>query len=60
VLFAIYKLVLFENRMMRILFELKTEKLGGKACIMWSFIIYSSCQILGNERAVVKWVWNVA
>ena len=30
VLFALYKLVLFENRMMRITFELKTEEIGGK------------------------------
>jgi hypothetical protein len=35
VLFAIYKLVLFENRVMRIMFKLKTEE---KGCIMWSFI----------------------
>jgi hypothetical protein len=30
VLFAIYKLVLFENRVMRIMSGLKTEELGRK------------------------------
>jgi len=52
-LFAINKVVLFGNRVMRIMFELKTEKMGGKGCIMWSFVIYTACQILGYHRAVV-------
>jgi hypothetical protein len=60
VLFAIYKLVLFENRVMRIMFELKTEELGRKGCILWSFIIYTACQILEYQRRVAKWVRNVA
>jgi hypothetical protein len=46
--------------MMRIMFELKTEELGGKGCIMWSFIIYTACQVVGNQRTVTKWVKNVA
>jgi len=60
VLFAIYKLLLFENRVMRIMFKLKTEELGRKGCILWSFIIYTACQILGYQRTVTKWVRNVA
>jgi hypothetical protein len=46
--------------MMRIKFELKTEELGGKGCIMWSFIIYTACQVVENQRTVTKWVRNVA
>jgi uncharacterized membrane protein len=42
------------------MFELKTEELGGKGCIMWSFIIYTGCQVVGNQRTVTKWVRNVA
>jgi hypothetical protein len=42
------------------MFELKTEEMGGKGCVMWSFIIYSACQILGYQRTVAKWVRNVA
>ena len=60
VLFAIHKLVVFENRVVGIMFELKTEELGRKGCIFWSFIIYSACQILGYQRTVTKWVRNVA
>jgi len=60
VLFAIYKLVVFENRVMAIIFELKTEELGIKGCILWSFIIYSACQMLGYQRTVAKWVRIVA
>jgi hypothetical protein len=52
VLFAIHKLVLFENRVMRIMFELKTEEMGGKGCLMWSFIIYTACQIVVYQRTV--------
>jgi hypothetical protein len=44
----------------RIMFELKTEELGGKGCLMWSFIIYSACQVVGYQRTVTKWVRNVA
>jgi len=53
-------LVLFEKRVIRILFELKTEEMGGKGCKMWSFIIYIAGQILGYQRRVAKWVRNVA
>jgi hypothetical protein len=53
-------LVLFENRVMRIMFELKTEEMGGKGCIMWSSIINTACQILGYQRRVAKRVRNVA
>ena len=45
---------------MRIMFELKTEEMGGKGCIMWSFIIYTACEVVGIERTVTKWVRNVA
>ena len=31
----------------RIMFELKTEEMGGKGCIILSSIIYTACQILG-------------
>jgi len=30
------------------MFELKTEGMGGEGCIMWSLIIYSACQVVGN------------
>jgi len=58
VLFAIYKLI--ENRMMGIMFELKTEELGGEGYIMWSLIVCTACQVVGNQRTVTKWVRNVA
>jgi hypothetical protein len=45
---------------MRIMFEMKTEGLGRKGCIMWSSVIYTACQILGYQRTVAKWVRNVA
>ena len=45
---------------MRVMFELKTEEMGGTGCIMWSFIIYTACQVLGYHRTVAKWVRNVA
>jgi hypothetical protein len=51
-LFAIYKVVLCENRVMGIMFELKTEEMGGKGCIMWSFMIYTVCQIVVYQRTV--------
>ena len=51
-LLAIYKLVLFGNRVMGIMFELKTEEMGGKRGIMLSFMIYSACEIVGYQRAV--------
>ena len=56
VLCAIYKLVLFElNRVTTILFELKTEEMGGKGGIMWSFVICTAaCQILGYQRTVAN------
>ena len=59
-LFAICKLVVFKNRVVGIMFELKTEELGRKGCILWSFIIYSACQMLGYQRTVTKWVKYVA
>jgi len=59
-LFAFSKLVVFENRVMRLIFVLKTEELGRKGCILWSFIIYTACQILGYQRTVAEWVRNVA
>jgi hypothetical protein len=46
--------------MMRIIFELKTEELDGRGCIMWSFMIYTACQVVGNQRTVTKWVRKVA
>jgi hypothetical protein len=60
VLFAIYKLVLFEKRVTRIMFELKTEEMGEEGWIMCSFFICTACQILGYQRTVAKWVRNVA
>jgi len=60
VLFAIYKLVVFENGVMGIMFELKTENFGRKGCILWTFIMYHTCQILGYLRTVKRWVRNVA
>jgi hypothetical protein len=45
---------------MRIMFELKTEELGRKGCILWSFIIYAACQILGYQTTVAKLMRNVA
>jgi hypothetical protein len=49
-----YKLFLFENGVMRIMFELKTEDMGGKGCKMWAFMIYTACQILGYQRRVAR------
>jgi len=51
---------LFENRMMGIMFELKTEDVGGEGCIMLSLIFCTACQVVGNQRKVKKWVRNVA
>ena len=42
------------------MFELKTEELSRKGCILWSFIIYTACQILGYQRIFAKRVRNVA
>ena len=44
--FAIYKFVVFENGVMGIMFELKTEELGRKGCILWTFIMYRACEVL--------------
>jgi hypothetical protein len=60
VVIAIYKLVLFENTVKRIMFELKTVEMGGKGWIMWVSIIYAACQVVGYKRTVTKWVRNVA
>ena len=46
---------LFENRVMRIVFEL-----GEEGCIMWSFIICTACQVVGYQKTVTKWFRNVA
>jgi hypothetical protein len=43
VLFAIYKLVLFENRVTRIMFDLKSEEVGGEECISCGFIMCTAC-----------------
>ena len=59
-LFAIYKLVLFANRVTRIMFELKTEVVGGKGCMMCSFTVCTACQILEYQTAVAKCARNVA
>jgi hypothetical protein len=42
------------------MYVLKTEELGGKGCIMWSLVIYTAGQVVGNQRRVTKWVRNVA
>jgi hypothetical protein len=42
------------------MFGLKAEEMGGKGCIMWSFIICTACQVLGYQRTLAKWVRNVA
>jgi hypothetical protein len=55
-----YKLFVFENGVMRIMFQPKTEDMGGEGCKMWAFIIYTACQILGYQRREAKWVRNVA
>jgi hypothetical protein len=59
-LFVIYKLVLFENRVIRIMFEVKSKEMGGKGCKMWSFIIYTVCHIMWYQKTVAKWMRNVA
>jgi len=46
--------------MMGIMFELKTEELGGEGYIMWRLVICTACQVVGNRRRVTKWVRNVA
>jgi len=46
--------------MMGIMFELKTEELGGEGGTMWSLIICTAFQVVGNHRRVTKWVRNVA
>jgi len=46
--------------MMGIMFELKTEELGAEGYIMWSLIICTACQVVGNQRTVTKWVRYVA
>jgi len=53
-------LALLENKVTRIMLELKTEEMGGKGCIMCSFIICTACQILGYQTTVAKCVRNVA
>jgi hypothetical protein len=45
---------------MRIMFEMKTEEMGGKGCVMRSFIIYTAGQILGYPRSVAQWVSSVS
>ena len=53
-------MVLFENRVRRKMLDLKTLEMGGKGCIMYSFIIYTACHVVGYQRTVAKWVRNVA
>jgi len=43
---------------MGVMLELKTET-RSKGCIMWSFIIYTACQMLGFGRMVALMVRNV-
>jgi hypothetical protein len=45
---------------MRITFGVKREEIGVKVCIMWAFIIYTVCQILGYPRTVAngEGMWN--
>jgi hypothetical protein len=44
-----------------VMFGLKTEEIGGGGgCVMWSFLIYSACQILSCQRTVAELVRNVA
>jgi hypothetical protein len=54
VLFAIYKLVVFENRVVRIMFELKTEELCRKGYILFSSIIYTAFQTLEYQKEKLK------
>ena len=42
------------------MFQLKTVGLGGKGCVMCSFIIYTACHVVGYKRTVARWVRNVA
>jgi len=51
---------LLENRVMKIMFGLNTEELGGEGCIMWSFIFCTACHVVEYQRTVTKWVRNVA
>jgi hypothetical protein len=60
VFFSLYKLFLVENRVTRIMFELKTEEMGGEGCKMCSFIICTACHIPVYQRTVEKCVRNVA
>ena len=38
----------FQNRMMGIMFELKTEELRVEGYIMWRLVICTACQVVGN------------
>jgi len=58
--FAIYKLVVFENGVMGIMFELKTGELGRKGYILWTFLMYCACGVLQYQRTGTRWVRNVA
>jgi len=44
----------------RIMFELKTEEMGGEGWIMCSFIICTACHIPVYQRTMEKYVRNVA
>jgi len=39
---------------------LNTVEMGGKGCIMYSFIIYTACHVVGYQRTVAKYVRNAA
>ncbi len=54
VLFALYKLVLLQNRVMRINVWSKDVGNQRKGCVMWSFIIYAALQILGYQRTMAN------
>ena len=47
-------------RAIRIMFEIKTEEIGQKRCIMLSCIIYGACPKLELWKNIGKWVRNVS
>jgi len=53
-------MVLFENIVRRVMFELKAVEMGGKGCVMCSFINYTACHVVGYQITVAKWVRNLA
>ena len=59
-LFAIYKMVLFENRVMRIMFGIETVEIGRKGCIMLRFHNLYCLSDAGISKNSGKCVRNVA